>query len=138
MAKVQTYNPKQVLIALGNHSVTGYADDSFINVEKNGDGTVKKVGCDGEIVRAIDPDKSYKVTLSLLQTSPSSKFLQQQFDRDQKDGEGIFPVLIKDLKGGVIFSADSGWVAKPAARGYGKDSTNREWEIDTGEADWKE
>lgn len=131
---VRTYNAKQVLVALGSHSVTGYADDSFIVIAKNGDGILKKTGCDGEIARAIDPDNSYNVKLALLQTSPTNAFLQQKFKKDYDDGEGTFPLLIKDLKGGVLFSADVAWVTKPADRTYGKDTNNREWTLETGDA----
>ena len=38
MGKIKTYNPKEVTIALGNHIVVGYADDSFITIDPNGDG----------------------------------------------------------------------------------------------------
>ena len=38
---VKTYNPKSVTIACGNHIVTGYADDSFVTIEANGDGITK-------------------------------------------------------------------------------------------------
>lgn len=133
MAAPYTYNPKEVTIAFGNHIVTGYADDSFITIDPNGDGVTKKVGCDGEIVRSISPDKTYIVKLAVLQTSPTNDFLQKKFDKDIKDGKGFFPVLIKDLKGGLKFSTDYAWCAKPASRGFGKESSNREWEIHTGE-----
>lgn len=49
--KVKTYNPKEVLVSFDTHSVTGYAEDSFINLEKNGDGITDVVGCDGEQIR---------------------------------------------------------------------------------------
>lgn len=39
MGKLSTYNHKKVTCALGNHIVSGYADDSFITVEADGDGT---------------------------------------------------------------------------------------------------
>lgn len=130
---VKTYNPKQVTMAVGSHIVTGFADDSFITIESNGDGVSKKVGCDGEVVRAINPDGTYKVKLSLLQTSESNSFFQEAFDRDRKSGDGMFPILIKDLKGGLVFSTEAAWVIKPASRVFGKDSNNREWEMDTGE-----
>lgn len=130
---VKTYNPKQVTMAVGSHIVTGFADDSFITIESNGDGVSKKVGCDGEVVRAINPDGTYKVKLSLLQTSESNSFFQGAFDCDRKSGDGMFPILIKDLKGGLVFSTEAAWVIKPASRVFGKDSNNREWEMDTGE-----
>ena len=131
---IHTYNPKEVTIALGSHIVTGYAEDSFISIEPNGDGITKKVGCDGEIVRSISPDKTYVIKLNVLYQSASNSYLQAQFDRDVDTGDAMFPVLIKDLKGGMVFSAAQAWVVKPAVRGFGKESGNREWEIHTGEA----
>lgn len=138
MSEVKTYNPKQVTMAFGSHIVTGYADDSFIDISPNGDGVTKKVGCDGEIVRSISPDGTYVLKLSVLQTSSTNTFLQERYAQDQKNGEGMFPVLIKDLKGTMKFSTDSAWVAKPASRAYGKESNNREWELHTGEAELEE
>lgn len=129
---LKTYSAKDVLIAFGSHAVTGTADDSFVTIEPNGDGVMKKVGCDGEVVRAISPDGTYKIKVSLLQTSPTNSYLQNKYNQDRQNGEGTFPVLIKDIRGGVVFSAGCGWVVKPPSRGYGKDSNNREWEIDTG------
>lgn len=132
MTQIKTYNPKEVTISLGAHIVTGYADDSFITIDPNGDGVTKKVGCDGEIVRSISPDDTYIIKLSVLQTSDTNSFLQERFSEDIANGDGMFAVLIKDLKGGMVFSADAGWVSKTASRGFGKESSNREWEIHTG------
>lgn len=134
MGKIKTYNPKEVVVSLGPHIATGYADDSFISIEPSGDGVTKKVGCDGEIVRSISPDDTYVVKLSLLQTSATNAYLQNKFNQDIKQGDGLFPMLVKDLKGGLLFSTDAAWPAKPAARGFGKESANREWELHTGSA----
>ena len=138
MGAVKTYNPKEVTVALGNHIVTGFADDSFITIDPNGDGITKKVGCDGEIVRSVSPDDTYIVKISLLQTSATNSFLQGQIAKDIKNGSGMFAVTVKDLKGGMVFSTDAAWAAKPASRGYGKEASNREWEIHTGSATLKE
>lgn len=50
----------------------------------------------------------------------------------------MFPILIKDLKGGMVFSSDAAWPAKPASRGFGKESNNREWELHTGSGELTE
>jgi hypothetical protein len=134
---LKTYDPKKVLISLGSHSVSGYSDGTFVSIEANGDGISKKVGCDGEVVRSIDPDSSAKITITVLQTSPTVAFCQSQYDKDKSTGEGTFPVLVKDMKGGLIFSAQDGWVVKPPTREYGKESADREIEIDCGEATWQ-
>jgi len=134
---LKTYDPKKVLISLGSHGVSGYSDGTFVSIEASGDGISKKVGCDGEIVRSIDPNESAKITLTVLQTSPTVAFCQSAFDRDRATGEGTFPVLVKDLKGGLIFSAKDAWVVKPPNREFGKESTDRSIEIDCGEAKWE-
>jgi hypothetical protein len=130
---VKTYNSKMILVSFGSHMVTGYADDSFVTIEANGDGITKKVGCDGEVVRSIDPDSTAKVTVTLLLTSPTIAWAQKQYDKDRQTGDGTFPVLIKDLKGGLIFSAKDGWVVKPPNREFGREAPDREIEIDCGE-----
>ncbi len=132
MGQIKTYNPKEVTIALGNHIVSGYAEDSFVTIDPNGDGVTKKIGCDGEIARSISPDDTYIVKISVLQTSDTNSYLQQKLALDLKTGDGMFPILIKDLKGGMVFSSEAAWPIRAASRGYGKEAGNREWELHTG------
>lgn len=134
---LKTYNPKQVLISLGSHSVSGYSDGTFVNIEASGDGITKKVGCDGEVVRSIDPDRSATITLTVLQRSPTVSWAQKQFDLDRESGDGTFPVLIKDMKGGLLFSAKDAWVVTSPTREFAKDSTDREIQIDCGECSYE-
>lgn len=134
MGAINTYNPKEVTCALGTHIAAGYADDSFITIDPNGDGVTKKVGCDGEIVRSISPDDTYIVKLVVFQTSATNSFLESCLKQDRSTGNGMFPILIKDLKGGLVFSADAAWPVRSASRGFGKEAGNREWEIHTGSA----
>ncbi len=136
--KIKTYNPKEVVVSAGPHIVTGFADDSFITIEANGDGITKKVGCDGEIARSVSPDGTAKVKIVLLQTSDSNSFFSRKVDQDRETGDGLFPLLIKDLKGGLVFSTEAAWCTKKASAVRGKETNNREWELDTGECDWND
>ena len=131
---IKTYNPKEVVVACGTHIVSGYADDSFISIEPNGDGITKKVGCDGEIARSISPDNTYKVKITLLQNSDSNSFFSNIADYDRATGNGLFPVLIKDLRGGLLFATEAAGVIKKSPATRGKETNNREWEIDTASA----
>ena len=135
---VKTYNPKEIICSLGSHIVSGFADDSFITIDPNSDGVTKKVGCDGEVVRSISPDDTYIVKISLLQTSETNSYLQSCVARDKKSGDGMFPIVIKDLKGGLVFSTDAAWAKGTTSRGYGKEAGNREWELHTGSATLEE
>lgn len=135
---VKTYNSRQVMIALGTHTVSGYAEDSFVTVEQKGDGITSKTGCDGEVSRAVDPNEQYTVKIVVQQQSATNKFLQSMYTKDKTSGNGTFSVLIKDLSGGVQFSATDAWVIKQPSRVWGKDTNNREWDIETGPATYAE
>lgn len=135
MPRVKTYSSKQIIIAFGPHTITGYADDSFVTIDQNGDGTTKVVGCDGEVARSLSPDKTHQVKISLLQTSNSNKYLNKIRKLDVETGEGVMPLMITDLRGNTMFHAPEAWITKDPSRGYGKATTNREWIFDTGEAD---
>lgn len=131
--KVRTYNPKEVLISFGTHSVSGYAEDSFVTITKHGDGISDVIGCDGEQIRSLDPDDTYDITVVLLQESVSNAWLQNTHDRDRQTGDGMFAITIKDLRGGLVFSCEQAWVVNAAERVQGKTAQNRSWTIRTGE-----
>ena len=112
--------------------VVGKADDNFITIAKQGDGITTNVGCDSSEERSMDPNEQYKLTLVIQQSSPTNEFLESQYAYDNDTCEGMFPVLVKDLRGGEIFRADQAWVVKPPDFTRGKATANRTWEIDTG------
>lgn len=134
MGDVFTYNCSKVKIALGSHAVTGYAEDSFVAIEMLDAGVTSKAGCDGEIVRSVDPNERLTVKITLLQSSPTHKFLLNKYKQDKKDGSGTFPILINDLTGKEKVSADIAWVAKLPPKTNGKESQNKEWTLETGQA----
>lgn len=134
MGEMFTYNCSKVKIALGSHAVTGYAEDSFVVIEPIDAGVTSKAGCDGEIVRSVDPNERFTVKITLLQSSPTHRFLLNRYKQDKKDGNGNFPILINDLTGKEKFSADAAWVTKLPAKTNGKESQNKEWVIETGQA----
>ena len=133
---LRTYDSRKVLLSLGSHSVTGYANGSFVTIEPNGDGVIKKVGADGEIIRSIDPDGTSNLTITVLQQSPTVAFCQKMYDKDRVDGSGVFPVLIKDLKGGLVFSCQDAWVTTPMTREFANEAPDREISIHCGDVEY--
>lgn len=128
--EVKTYNPKKVTVALGNHMVRGYAEDSFITIEPVGEGVTSQSGADGDVVRSVDPDSRFTVKIVVQQTSSTNDFLMSMRKKDKKDGTGVFPLNIKDLMGSEAFSAEYAWVKNDASWGRGKAATDREWELE--------
>lgn len=134
MDGMMTYNSSKVKIALGSHAVTGYAEDSFVVIEPINGGVTSKAGCDGEIVRSVDPNERFTVKLTLLASSPTHRFLLNKYKQDKKDGSGVFPILVNDITGEEKFSANKAWVTKLPSKTNGKESQNKEWVLETGQA----
>jgi hypothetical protein len=133
--KVKTYNSKEVTMSIGSHIVTGFADGSFITIEQSGDGVSKVVGAHGEVQRSISPDKTYAIGITLLWGSDTNAWLNSQVKKDQENSNAIFPTLIKDLIGNTLFQAEESWVVKNANITFDQTAQNREWSIETGEAE---
>lgn len=136
--KVKTYDPRKVIVTWGAHVVTGYADDSFVTVEAAGEGITSVVGCDGEVARSMDPNKTSSVKISLMQTSSSNQYFNKMHKMDDLTGMAMFPLTITDLRGGVLFFAPEAWINKQAPITYGKATGNREWEFSTGDSEFTE
>lgn len=127
---VGTYNPKQVILTIGGIPISGYAEGTFINVERDEDSFSKYVGSDGEVSRARTNNNSGTLTLTLAQTSNSNLILSGILQEDELRGDGIVPVIIKDASGQSVAFAAEGWIKKPASNEYSNEVGSREWTID--------
>ena len=137
MAKVgvKTYNCRDVIMTFGSHIITGYAEDSFVTIEPAGEGVSSVCGCDGEHSRSMDPNRAANIKISLNQTSASNKYLNKILKLDSETGEGIFPIMISDLRGGLLAHAEEAHIKKRPSTVYGKTTQNREWEFGTGDCE---
>jgi hypothetical protein len=125
------YDPKQVTLVIGGHIMFGFADDDFIEVERDEDAFTKKTGVDGTTTRAKNNVRTGKITFRLMQSSASNDDLQALAYNDEIGNSGAVPVTCKDGNGRSVFSAQNGWVKKLPKAGYKKDVDMREWVIDT-------
>lgn len=130
MAEVRTYDPKKVVITIGSHTVTGYAEGTFISVEPEGDGTTAQAGADGEVARALSNNPLSTVTLTLQQTSPSNDFLSELFRRDRASGGGgVLPLQVRDLRGTSLLAASQAWVTNWPTYERGAELNDSEWAL---------
>ena len=137
MAKVgvKTYNCREVIMTFGTHIISGFAEDSFITIDPAGEGTTAVCGCDGEHSRSMDPNRSANIKISLNQTSDSNKYLNKILKLDSETGLGILPLMITDLRGGLLAHAEQAYIKKRPSTVYGKATQNREWEFGTGDCE---
>jgi len=128
---LSTYDPKQVVVIIGGHIVSGYADGTFVNVERNEDSFALTVGSDGDACRSNNQNRSGRITLTLGQWSESNTFLSALVSADELSGNGVVPALVKDNSGTSLHTAENAWVVKPATSANDRAPQTREWIVET-------
>lgn len=126
---VDTYAPEKVAIIFGGAIMSGYADGTFVNIERNTETFQTVVGADGESTRVKSADQSGKVTITLKQSSDSNDILSGFEAADAASLQGYLPLLVKDANGRSLYAAENAWIEKPADAEFGKDLNTREWVI---------
>ena len=132
---MKTYDPKKIIIIFGVRRLTGMSEDSIVSIKPNGEGLQTYVGADGDVARSLDPDATYEVTVSLNTTSNSNDYLSNMYNYDRETGNGIAPLLIKDLAGTTLFSAPEAWVSNMPEASRGLTVDTQEWVFHTGQVE---
>jgi hypothetical protein len=128
-----TYDPKQVAVIIGGKIISGFADGTFVKVERNEQAFNLKVGVDGEGTRAKSNNLSGKITLTLMQSSSSNDDLSAFAAADEAANAGAVPAYVNDKSGRSIFTALTAWVQKYADAEYAKEVMTRTWVLETDE-----
>ena len=127
--KVTDYDPDTIVITVNGTPISGYADGTFVSVERDEDSWTTVVGSQGEVARARSRNLSGKITLTLMQTSASNALLEGLMIADDYSQQGQFVVSIADTNYKGICLSDSSWIVKPAILSYGRELEDREWTI---------
>lgn len=127
---MKTYDPSQVQVIIGGNIMSGYADGTFISVERDENSFTKHVGTDGDVSRSKTSNKSGTMTLTLAQTSLSNDILSALHLADELSNNGVVPVMIKDNSGTTLLFAGESWIQKPANTEFSNEITDREWIMD--------
>lgn len=128
---VFTYDPKQVSVIVGGQIGQGFADGTFVKVERNDPAFNLKVGVDGEGTRAKSNNKSGKVTITLMQSSSFNDVLSGFAAADELANAGVVPVLVKDNSGRSLFACATAWVQKYPDSEFAKEVGTRTWVLET-------
>lgn len=124
------YAPDQITINFGGVDLQGFADGTFIKAVRNQQSFKIKVGAAGAVTRIRSRDFTGMVTLTLQAISDSNDFLQAQLELDEQTGLGVKPLLVKDLNGLMMCTADKAWVRKVPDMERSDDGPNTEWEFE--------
>ena len=128
---VRTFDPKQVVITFGALSISGYAEGTFVSVNRSGDAFAKSKGAGGDVERVNRNQGDFEVTVTLQQTSPTNAELSAILASDQVTNGGVFELTIKDMLGQTLFFAPQAWIRKDPEWEDGDDLNSRAWVFDT-------
>lgn len=128
----RSYDPGQVDFNVGGRDVSGYADGTFLDVEKNVDQATLVVGSDGDNTLALSQNRSGKITCTLQQSSPLNDYFSGLADALENRTGGVVPLIVKDNNGTTLASAKQAWIVKRSKTTFAKDPENREWVFETG------
>ena len=132
---MKTYDPKKVIVIFGARQLKGMSEDSIVSIKPQGDGLQTYVGADGEVARSLDPDATFEVTVSLSTASTSNEYLSNMYNYDRETGNGVAPLMIKDLAGSTLFSAPEAWIANFTKSSKGTAIDTQEWVFHTGQVE---
>lgn len=132
---VFTYDPKQVSLIVGGKIIQGFSDGTFIVAERDEAAFTKKIGVDGEGTRAKSNNKGGKITITLMQSSPSNDDLSAFAAADELSNTGAVPAYLKDNSGRTLVSSLTAWVQKYPNSEFAKEVSTRVWILDTDEID---
>jgi UTP-glucose-1-phosphate uridylyltransferase len=125
MAEVRTYDASNVTVTVKGQFITGFAEGSFVECEKDETNFDVKVSAQGDVSVAKRNNTLGTITITLSQTSPSVNFL----DSLANSGE-IFPVSVisnNEVKEKVY--GTKAMVEKPANKTFSDEVEDREFTI---------
>ena len=126
---MQTYSAAGAVIVFGPNVITGFAEDTFVEIEYDSDAFEIRKGADGGVTRAQMMDLSGKVTVTLKGESLSNNALSAIAQMDRLLMAGVYSFMFVDGTGTTKATAAQAWVKKIPAVEYGKNPGNRKWEL---------
>lgn len=129
---VRTYSPKKVSVSFAGQLLSGFSEGSFITAERDEDAFSKVVGNDGETTRQQNPNRSGSVNVNLKGSSSSNDVLSALASKDEIDGSGVAPLIVKDNNGTTLVAGQA-WIRKSAAVEYSREVGDRDWAFDVAE-----
>jgi hypothetical protein len=133
--RLATFAPNDVTIVITQsstgiaHIVTGFSEDSIVNIERNAETFTMYTGADNTSTRIYNANKSATVTLSLQQTSASNDILSQLYANDSasRNSSGLFALQITDASGRSRYFSDDAYVGVVPNSAFGNTMQTRDW-----------
>lgn len=136
MANTQSlgsYSPESVIVVLSNdnfaHTISGYADGSFLNITRVIPHATLYTGADATNVRVTRNVRNVDITLTLHQSAESNDVLSALLLKDEQERnlDWLFAITVKDTSGRSILSSTQAFIGTVPDQGFGTDIGTRDW-----------
>lgn len=133
--RLATFAPNDVNVVITQrssgiaHIVSGYSEDSIVNIERVAETFTMYTGADNTSTRIYNANKSATVTLSLQQTSASNDILSLLYSNDSasRNSSGLFSLQISDASGRSRYFSDDAYVGVVPNSAFGNSMQTRDW-----------
>lgn len=133
--RLATFAPNDVNVVITQsssgiaHIVSGYSEDSIVNIERNAETFTMYTGADNSSTRIYNANKSATVTLSLAQTSASNDILSLLYNNDaaSRNSSGLFSLQISDSSGRSRFFSDDAYIGVVPNAAFANTMQTRDW-----------
>lgn len=125
-----TYDPAKHVLTIAGILITGFADGTYIEVDRLGDTYQSYSGAGGEVARIRMRDRRASVKVTLMATSVTNDLLSVVMIADEKNGNAIAPFDFTDLNGTTVLIAPNCWLKKPPQMGFSKELPTRVWDFE--------
>lgn len=133
--RLATFAPNDVNVVITQsssgiaHIVSGYSEDSIVNIERTAETFTMYTGADNTSTRIYNANKSATITLSLQQTSASNDILSLLYANDaaSRNSSGLFSLQISDASGRSRYFSDDAYVGVVPNSQFGNTMQVRDW-----------
>lgn len=135
--RLATFAPNDVTVVITQsstgiaHIVSGYSEDSIVNIERVAETFTLYTGADNTSTRIYNANKSATITLSLQQTSASNDILSALYSNDSasRNSSGLFSLQISDVSGRSRYFSDDAYVGVVPNSAFANSMQTRDWVI---------
>lgn len=133
--RLATFAPNDVNVVITQsssgiaHIVSGYSEDSIVNIERVAETFTMYTGADNTSTRIYNANKSATITLSLQQTSASNDILSLLYSNDaaSRNSTGLFSLQISDASGRSRYFSDDAYVGVVPNSAFANSMQTRDW-----------
>jgi len=129
---MRVYSFLNTVVLVNGVEITGFADgDDVIQINRRVDSGSDRVGADGNMMFSISADRSGEVTLRLLQTSSSNKYLNSLSALQEGGSRTFVPIVVtfQDTYRNDTATGVFGYLKRPADMTRGNTGQTQEWAI---------